>query len=146
MLFYFHFRNYHRTTFNTNSNMKSPETKMTNGNEAPSQPQFQIDVTSLTNPRQSENKSEETSKTWTPPNEADNILARPLCDFRSYTAEWREMAEVIVKEIIPKNLGVKWTDCIGLEDTIEILKEAAVYPLIYPELFTGLIAPWRGLY
>lgn len=119
---------------------------MTNGNEAANQPQFQIEVTSLTNPRQNENKSDETSKTWPASNKGDSILARPLCDFQGYTAEWREMAEVILKEIVPKNLGVKWTDCIGLEETTEILKEAAVYPLMYPELFTGLIAPWRGLY
>lgn len=75
---------------------------------------------------------------------SSDVYTKPLCDFDGYSIEWREIAEQIVKEIVPKSLGVKWSDCIGLDVPKEILKEAAVYPFIYPELFNGLIAPWRG--
>jgi SpoVK/Ycf46/Vps4 family AAA+-type ATPase len=31
------------------------------------------------------------------------------------------------------------------EDPKELLKEAVVYPLKYPALFSGLISPWCGI-
>lgn len=112
--------------------------------EQGSSPEFQIEVTSLRNPQLNENTIKGGS---TSSNQGDSAsVSKPLCDFEGYSTEWREIAEQIVKEIVPKSLGVKWTDCIGLDAAQEVLKEAAVYPLKYPELFNGLIAPWRGSY
>jgi len=34
---------------------------------------------------------------------------------------------------------------VGLESAKKILVEAVKLPLIYPELFTGLIEPWKGV-
>lgn len=65
-------------------------------------------------------------------------------DSKNYTQEWKEMAEQIVKEIVTKNLGVTWNDCIGMKNSIEVLKEAVIYPIRYPQIFTGLVIPWRG--
>lgn len=79
-------------------------------------------------------------------NTGDSVYTKPLYDFQGYNSEWREIAEQIVKEIVPKSLGIKWSDCIGLDLAQEALKEAVVYPFKYPELFNGLIAPWRGTY
>ncbi|XP_076268284.1 katanin p60 ATPase-containing subunit A-like 2 [Rhynchophorus ferrugineus] len=50
----------------------------------------------------------------------------------------------ITNQIISTEIGVKWEDCLGLENTVETLKEAAIYPLFYPELFQN-ISPWRGV-
>ncbi|XP_022918170.2 katanin p60 ATPase-containing subunit A-like 2 [Onthophagus taurus] len=75
----------------------------------------------------------------------NRLNAKSLCDFKQYTPEWREMADLIIKEIVPKNLGVTWNDCIGLDEGIEILKETLIYPMKYPGLFTGLVTPWRGV-
>lgn len=33
----------------------------------------------------------------------------------------------------------------GLEEAKRLLKEAVVYPIKYPELFTGILSPWKGL-
>ena len=68
----------------------------------------------------------------------------PFCDFKGYSNEWREIVDVIMGEMVPKNLGIAWDDCVGLEDDKELLKETVVYPNKYEELFHGLATPWRG--
>ncbi|KAK9712742.1 hypothetical protein QE152_g24730 [Popillia japonica] len=47
------------------------------------------------------------------------------------------MADMIVKDFIPKTLGMKWSDCITMEGGIELMKEAAVYPIQYLQVFSG---------
>nr|CAH7769763.1 unnamed protein product [Callosobruchus chinensis] len=58
--------------------------------------------------------------------------------------EWKEMAEVIMKEFIDKNTKISWNDCIGLSGTAEKLKEGITYPLIYPDLFRDS-RTWKGI-
>ncbi|KAF5300710.1 hypothetical protein FQA39_LY11072 [Lamprigera yunnana] len=70
---------------------------------------------------------------------------KPLHEFEGYSSEWRDMADAIRKEVVPGTMGVTWNDCIGLKHCISLLKEAVVYPLMRPELFTGLVAPWKGI-
>ena len=43
------------------------------------------------------------------------------------------------------NPDVKWDDIIGLESAKRTIKEAVVYPIKYPQLFTGILSPWKGL-
>ena len=43
------------------------------------------------------------------------------------------------------NPNVKWDDIIGLESAKRTIKEAVVYPIKYPLLFTGILSPWKGL-
>lgn len=33
----------------------------------------------------------------------------------------------------------------GLDEAKRLLKEAVVYPIKYPELFSGILTPWKGL-
>ncbi|CAG9566379.1 unnamed protein product [Danaus chrysippus] len=58
--------------------------------------------------------------------------------------EKRQLAEYLYKDILRVG-GVSWTDIKGLEDAKTILMESVVYPLKYPEVFTGLLEPWRGV-
>lgn len=58
--------------------------------------------------------------------------------------ENKELMEHIKKEIINKNLGVTWQDCIGLEKVIQLLKEAVIYPKKYPSLFAN-VSTWKGV-
>jgi len=40
---------------------------------------------------------------------------------------------------------VRWDDIAELHTAKQLLKEAVVMPLKYPQLFTGLLAPWKGV-
>ncbi|KAF5304633.1 hypothetical protein FQR65_LT07915 [Abscondita terminalis] len=65
--------------------------------------------------------------------------------FDGYSSEWRDVAEIILKEVVPDTMGVTWKDCVGLRVCVDLLKEAVVYPLLRPELFTGLVTAWKGV-
>lgn len=72
------------------------------------------------------------------------VLKKAPFNFDGYSSEWREHAEHIMKECIPKNLDVKWNDCIGLDNAKEKLMEATIYPLMYPDIFKDVQA-WKGI-
>ncbi|GLV38274.1 uncharacterized protein CBL_12922 [Carabus blaptoides fortunei] len=70
-------------------------------------------------------------------------LPSPM-NFNRFAPEWKEIWELIVQQIIPKTLGVKWSDCIGLDSVITLLQEAVFFPQKYPDLFHG-VTPWKGV-
>jgi SpoVK/Ycf46/Vps4 family AAA+-type ATPase len=43
------------------------------------------------------------------------------------------------------NHNVHWNDIMGLDEAKRLLREAVVYPTKYPELFSGVLAPWKGV-
>ena len=51
--------------------------------------------------------------------------------------DMRELAATISRDIYLNNPNVKWGDIFGLEAPKRIMKEAVVYPIKYPQLFTG---------
>ncbi|XP_077988700.1 katanin p60 ATPase-containing subunit A-like 2 isoform X2 [Glandiceps talaboti] len=72
-------------------------------------------------------------------------LLKPLGGYVGYNMEWRELAQTISKDIYFQNPNVRWEDIIGLEGAKRLVKEAVVYPIKYPQLFTGILSPWKGL-
>ncbi|XP_063036289.1 katanin p60 ATPase-containing subunit A-like 2 isoform X5 [Melospiza melodia melodia] len=72
-------------------------------------------------------------------------LLKPLSAFTGMTGEMRELAVVVNKDIYLHKPNVKWDDIIGLDAAKRLVKEAVVYPIKYPELFTGILSPWKGL-
>ncbi|NXD10528.1 KATL2 protein, partial [Nothocercus nigrocapillus] len=72
-------------------------------------------------------------------------LLKPLSAFIGMSVEMRELATVVSKDIYLHNLNVKWDDIIGLDAAKRLVKEAVVYPIRYPQLFTGILSPWKGL-
>ncbi|KAK0085799.1 hypothetical protein PV325_004409 [Microctonus aethiopoides] len=70
---------------------------------------------------------------------------RPINDLYPMNSEWREIADTITNEIISSNLDVSWSDICGLENCKKLLQEALIYPIKYPEIFTGKFASWRGI-
>ncbi|CAF0854830.1 unnamed protein product [Didymodactylos carnosus] len=48
-------------------------------------------------------------------------------------------------DIYLHNPSVKWDDIIGLDAAKRTIKEAVVYPIRYPQLFTGILSPWKAL-
>jgi katanin p60 ATPase-containing subunit A1 len=73
----------------------------------------------------------------------DNKLLKPMPGFGN--AEFRELATIISRDIFMHNPNVHWSDIAGLEGSKRLIKEAVVFPMRYPELFTGILTPWKGL-
>ncbi|XP_061071933.1 katanin p60 ATPase-containing subunit A-like 2 isoform X2 [Conger conger] len=77
--------------------------------------------------------------------EPSERLLKPLSAFSGMNSEMRELAAVISRDIYLHNPNVRWDDIIGLEDAKRLVKEAVVYPIKYPQLFTGILSPWKAL-
>ncbi|XP_075885197.1 katanin p60 ATPase-containing subunit A-like 2 isoform X2 [Nelusetta ayraudi] len=72
-------------------------------------------------------------------------LLRPLSGFCGLGSEMSELAAIISTNIYVQNPNVCWDDIIGLDDAKRLVKEAVVYPIKYPQLFTGILSPWKAL-
>ncbi|XP_059845760.1 katanin p60 ATPase-containing subunit A-like 2 isoform X2 [Hypanus sabinus] len=72
-------------------------------------------------------------------------LIKPLGAFIGASGEMRDLAVVVSRDIYLHNPNVRWDDIIGLEPAKRLVKEAVVYPIKYPQLFTGILSPWKGL-
>lgn len=75
---------------------------------------------------------------------SDHRIIKPLPSFGD-NVELRVLAASIQSEILDSSPEVHWDDIIGLDDTKRLLKEAVVLPIKYPELFNGLLVPWKGV-
>jgi katanin p60 ATPase-containing subunit A1 len=60
-------------------------------------------------------------------------------------AELRELAGWLQRDMIQSNPNVRWDDIAELDGVKRVLKESLVMPLRYPEYFTGLLQPWKGV-
>ena len=73
-------------------------------------------------------------------------LLKPLAGYAGgLTGEYRDLANVVSRDIYSENPNVSWSDIIGLDEAKRLVKESVVYPIRYPELFTGILSPWKGL-
>lgn len=55
------------------------------------------------------------------------------------------LVDTIEKDILQKNMDVRWDRIAGLNEAKAILQEAMVLPMIMPEFFRGIRRPWRGV-
>jgi katanin p60 ATPase-containing subunit A1 len=69
-------------------------------------------------------------------------LLKPL---PSWDPDTRNLAQTIRRDIFQEHTGVSWSDVVGLENAKRLLKEAVVLPVMYPQFFTGLLSPWKGI-
>jgi len=74
----------------------------------------------------------------------ENILLKPLPDSCN-NPELKDLASLVKKEIILVDPNVHFDDIVGLEQPKKIIEEALLYPLKYPQLFTGILEPWKGI-
>ncbi|KAI8433954.1 hypothetical protein MSG28_012113 [Choristoneura fumiferana] len=73
------------------------------------------------------------------------IERKPLSAFLGKASpEKKAFVEALYQDIIRPS-GVSWDDIKGLEAAKSLLMESVVYPVRYPEVFTGLLEPWRGV-
>lgn len=60
------------------------------------------------------------------------------------TTELTDLASSIMRDILDVNPNVTWSDIAELDSVKHLLKEAVVMPVKYPELFEGIVRPWKG--
>lgn len=80
------------------------------------------------------------------PEKLTSIYAKPIGNeefFNIHPLDWKEMAEIIFKDVITKDLCVKWDDIKGQDDAKMTLQESVIFPLKYPKLFSN-VQPWKG--
>ncbi|XP_038215547.1 fidgetin-like protein 1 [Zerene cesonia] len=56
-----------------------------------------------------------------------------------------KMIELIESEIIDKGTPIGWDDVAGLQMAKSVIQEAVVWPLLRPDIFTGLRRPPKGI-
>jgi katanin p60 ATPase-containing subunit A1 len=71
-------------------------------------------------------------------------VLRPLPSFGG-DAELRGLAKTLTRDIFVSNPNVRWGDVAGLGEAKRLLREAVVMPARFPQFFTGLLKPWRGV-
>ncbi|XP_022648027.1 katanin p60 ATPase-containing subunit A1-like isoform X2 [Varroa destructor] len=57
----------------------------------------------------------------------------------------QELVDMLERDILLKNLNVRWADIADLEEAKKLLEEAVVLPLLVPHFFTGIRRPWKGV-
>ncbi|OQR76240.1 katanin p60 ATPase-like [Tropilaelaps mercedesae] len=57
----------------------------------------------------------------------------------------QELADMLERDILQKNLNVRWVDIADLGEAKKLLEEAVVLPLLVPHFFTGIRRPWKGV-
>ncbi|KAK7862339.1 hypothetical protein R5R35_005229 [Gryllus longicercus] len=55
------------------------------------------------------------------------------------------MTQQLEREIVQRNLKVRWDEIAGLQNAKTILQEAMVLPALMPEFFKGIRRPWKGI-
>jgi hypothetical protein len=55
----------------------------------------------------------------------------------------RAAVDMVMSDIVQRDMGVKFDDIAALSTAKRLLNEAVVLPLMMPELFTGIREPWK---
>ncbi|XP_073833618.1 katanin p60 ATPase-containing subunit A-like 2 [Musca autumnalis] len=74
-----------------------------------------------------------------------NTNTNPGGDLLLSCQEWQNLAELVRSTILTENSKLKWSDICGNSQAIEIIKEAVLTPLKYPQLFNNGLKPWRSV-
>lgn len=73
-------------------------------------------------------------------------LSKPLLScFEHFNSEWRDMAEIICRDLIQKDYGYTWDSVRGADNAKSVLYEGVIVPLEYPELFSTNVKSWRSV-
>lgn len=66
-------------------------------------------------------------------------------DSDSDDPERKKLQSKLEGAIVIEKPHVKWADVAGLDNAKEALKEAVIFPIKFPQLFTGKRIPWKGI-
>ncbi|RXG54791.1 Katanin p60 ATPase-containing subunit A-like 2 [Armadillidium vulgare] len=57
----------------------------------------------------------------------------------------RDLADMLERDIVQKNPGIRWEDIADLAEAKKLLEEAVVLPMLMPDFFKGIRRPWKGV-
>jgi len=60
-------------------------------------------------------------------------------------ADTKKLQGALSSAIVVEKPNIKWSDVAGLDKAKELLKEAVILPIKFPQLFTGKRKPWKGI-
>lgn len=63
--------------------------------------------------------------------------------YNSHPLDWKEMTEIVFKDVVRRDLCVKWDDIKGQDDAKMIIQESVIFPMKYPQLFSR-VQSWKG--
>ena len=55
------------------------------------------------------------------------------------------LLSTISQDIVVHKPNVRWDDVVGCDEVKSVLREAILYPILYPSLFAHFMEPWKGL-
>jgi len=100
-----------------------------------------VNSSAITNPT---NKNAPKNVDIDNPGGIESVNGVPLTDERLRNCEPR-MLELIMHEILDKSPAVGWDDIAGLDGAKTAVQEIVVWPILRPDIFTGLRNPPKGL-
>lgn len=56
-----------------------------------------------------------------------------------------DLVDLLDRDILQKDLNVRWSDIADLEEAKRLLEEAVVLPMWMPDFFRGIRRPWKGV-
>jgi vacuolar protein-sorting-associated protein 4 len=89
-------------------------------------------------------RAEEIKKLLDHQNEPKKLVAEGGGDAKG-DAESKKLQDSLSSAIVRSSPNVKWSDVAGLETAKSLLKEAVIFPIRFPQLFTGKRRPWQGI-
>ncbi|KII68362.1 Fidgetin-like protein 1 [Thelohanellus kitauei] len=57
----------------------------------------------------------------------------------------KKLVELILNDVVDKGSPITWDDIAGLEFAKKTIEEIIIWPMVRPDLFTGLLVPVKGL-
>lgn len=105
------------------------------GNKAKTHHNSGINIDSTKNQHGSSNNSDKDSDTQSMDGQKKFEIHGPDGD----------LIDLLDRDILQKNLNVRWTDIADLEEAKRLLQEAVVLPLWMPEFFRGIRRPWKAV-
>jgi SpoVK/Ycf46/Vps4 family AAA+-type ATPase len=76
---------------------------------------------------------------------AQKLVKKVLTTPQTRASAINPYEQMIESEIIERSPAVDWTSISGLSTAKEILQEAIIKPILYPNIYTGLRAPPKGI-
>jgi hypothetical protein len=104
--------------------------------------------TALTN-RNNSNNPQQSGNSSNSENSSGNVAGIPLDAEGNLPGRLagceHNLVEMVMHEMLDRAPGVKWDDVAGLEFAKKSVFEVTIWPLMRPDLFTGLLEPAKGV-